>query len=131
MRFIGVIRDLKKEDRYFRAWNDYRIKEILVWTFGLAYVPMNMALQEIEHKYRGHVYLSRWIALLWLAGVAVLLLLVYSWHCPRCGRRFFGLNLGRTKCAHCGLPKWAPDDPDKAKQAVGGPSPAIPPTSPP
>ena len=57
------------------------------------------------------------VALAYAALMAAVGLHWSSWRCPRCGRRFALRQKGQPRaggaCIHCGLPRWAEDDPDR------------------
>jgi DNA-directed RNA polymerase subunit RPC12/RpoP len=68
---------------------------------------------------------------IWFATVFILDIVVMSFRCPRCERKFFYRTLFKnritSKCVHCGLPKWAYEgqSPEQFKRLADPASPGI------
>ena len=101
-------KDIPHTAPYYLNWLNYRQRNrrvIQAYIFSSFLILLAMAFNRC----------------VWLSFVVLsLVLFVFGnyaifWPCPRC-RKPFHIDFGRlldafsSKCVHCGLPKWSPDD---------------------
>jgi len=108
---------------YAAAWREYawrrRSGQLLsaFWLLGL------IALA---------VRLRTWLLVVILVPAPLTSLCLWGFRCPRCDRRFAGSErwgwwgaARAERCAHCGLPRGAPGDPDAYAAASSGRSSSV------
>lgn len=109
---------LKETDAYFTAWSEFHRRRIYMWTTCLtAMLGVGMVAAAVTEDWATWMTVAILLPVFAFSGLRHLF-----WHCPRCDRpyltRYFGwfyLDLETAlgwKCRHCGLPRWAPHDPD-------------------
>ncbi|MCB0218519.1 MAG: hypothetical protein KDH09_02390 [Chrysiogenetes bacterium] len=111
-------RDLKPGDAYSEAWRRVYQRECAFFSAMFAFVAgagVGMVIDHFGVPLAAKMLIS-------LAGICVFILaLLYQYSpCPRCKRAYnrmwwYGGLVYRSTCARCGLPKWAPDDPEKGE----------------
>jgi len=109
-----------KTGAYTETWRDFaRRRKVSRFITGLWIV---LGLGQIFVKvYGGHTAAEYYQIVFYFTGYVTGLVAVWaiSWQCPRCYQIFLPLfSRSRFKdwsvCAHCGLPKGSPDNPDKS-----------------
>ncbi len=103
-------------DPYYAPWRGYRLR---FWIFWMVWVGLAFAfalgqgpLQRLPEAIRNFLGLAVpfFPFVFFPASVG-------RWKCPRCAKPFLTAavfpNVFARKCVHCGLPKWAPEDPDR------------------
>ncbi|MEW6776872.1 MAG: hypothetical protein AB1405_11295 [Bdellovibrionota bacterium] len=128
--------DLKPSDPYYAAWRSHAIyHRIFVAAVAGWFVLVPVAFV-LPYKSGAFVLL-----LANIFSTFVAFTLAAQWRCPRCGKFFSGvsekraeamtwlppsirsmrakggLSFGRFSCVNCGLPHWAPRDPDDSSVA--------------
>ena len=109
---------------YAAVWRRYRYWSWAFWLVFVAYLPALALL----HRALGPMPESGSVifvaALAWMIAFAVIGYRKGNFACPRCGELFFRKfdarpwradwrhNPFARRCMHCGLPKWAPRDPN-------------------
>jgi hypothetical protein len=112
---------VEPEDIYEAQWRRYRLiywRSFLLSTFlFLGGIGGTLKVFELWIP-RAPGWLPFVSSLPWLFAAIFASQPPIKWLCPRCGRRFFSAswytNGLASGCVHCGLPKWAPNDPDAA-----------------
>lgn len=94
-----------------RAWRAYKWRLLIgnssSWILLAAAIGLACRVRD-EHHWSGLSLIS---FLCLLAGSTALRnMALGGFRCPRCGLRFFRSGSLKSKCAHCGLPKWAPEE---------------------
>ncbi len=116
-------------DGYARQWSEYRRRRRLAFGLALAMAPVAV-LWVLAGDRPALEPLAVAVSFVWLIGAAVSGWRFGRFPCPRCTRPF-GMTSGKDwalslpgdrlrmllspRCLHCGLPKWAPRDPDAAR----------------
>lgn len=120
------------QGRYSVAWEDYaRRRNAFAGALG-AYLIASLCLLWLTARFNLHLrhgFVGLLFALATVGGIAIMALSGWAvyWPCPRCGKPFhksrFRNTLDADRCRHCGLPKWATDDPDlsNSPRALGPP----------
>lgn len=114
-------RDLKPEDPYYEAWKYLHTGES-VQAIGLG-LGMLLFFATMAVAFMGPpvvlIYLMAAVAMgLFLVGGGLGMIWIIGFICPRCGKsRMNQVSMNDSICPDCGLPKWAPDDPDKEPPA--------------
>lgn len=101
---------------YAAAWRGYRRRDrwvrVTLLGFPLGGVLLGMLLNRLFNA-----ELLPWSVLGWAGLVVVTTHRARALPCPRCGASFYSsrlsYNMLARRCMHCGLPKWAPSDPDQ------------------
>jgi hypothetical protein len=111
-------RDLKPSDQFFQAWSVYRQKHFInnilfVVGFILCAVVISLDL---------HKNTKAFILVFVLLSMIVRANVVFYWRCPSCREPFhmkwLVLSHNFNRCAHCGLPRWAPNRNAAPNQAL-------------
>lgn len=95
-------------------WNEYRRR--LRWFVAIVLVgPVTIIMAEqLLLQFRVNIedvnLVVRWLAIVWLAVLAVHAVLMTTFRCPACRNMFFCTwwysNHFARRCVHCGLHKW-------------------------
>jgi len=98
-------------------WKSYRVKGWAFAIIALTLLPAILLLGgwvDRAWKLEGGGFLA--VGALWASLLLIPGFLVRGFLCPRCNEPFFDKGLvyffWARRCVHCGLPKWAPHDPD-------------------
>ena len=103
-------KDLKPSDQFFQAWSVYRQKHFInnilfVVAFVLCAIVISLDLRKNTKSF---------ILVFVLLSMIVRANVVFCWRCPRCREPFhrngWSFHPDFNKCAHCGLPRWAPNE---------------------
>jgi len=102
---IFASREVRVQERYERAWRDYRWRWWSVW--GLAYGFMGVAIgtSALLPGTLANAVIYCWVGAWGLSGLRLGL-----FRCPACGKCFhltsWLTNILSRRCLHCGLPKY-------------------------
>jgi hypothetical protein len=108
----------RSDPDYARSWRDLRRREAAFWIVVLSYLPgvalALLAVHLIRHDVPEHFAL--WVGGGWIATYVMANLYRLGFRCPRCRCSFFRPRMEQSghapTCAHCNLPRGAPQDPD-------------------
>ena len=99
---------------YQEQWDNYRRRRRLIWLVGIFYLPVLGTVMEHTRIDGLYVFVSFAVA------VAASGLWFTSWPCPKCRQPWSGSMfpnpLFKSKCAHCGFPKWELEQDDESVQ---------------
>lgn len=113
------------EGPYSPAWRRYRRWARAFWIVALSYLPGVALIDRMVRSTHGNAAntVTFYVALAWLVATLVTGYCKGNFTCPRCGESYFAIwlqgrwrqgvwsNIFARRCLHCGLPKWAPDNP--------------------
>jgi hypothetical protein len=112
-------RDLVPGDPYYDAWHEYgRVWRRSLVLFAVSFWGGSALTAGLVGVFfpAAPVWITPVLILPWVAAAAMAGQAPIRWRCPRCARPFFSTTWFRNgfarRCLHCGLPKWAPRDPD-------------------
>ena len=110
---------------YSAAWRHYRLWSWAFWIGFVSYLPglafVSRALGWTRDGNSTAIFLT---AFVWMLAWAAIGYQKSNFRCPRCGELFFNKfdnrpwrmawqhNPFARRCVHCGLPKWAAQDPN-------------------
>jgi hypothetical protein len=111
---------------YSAAWRHYRLWSWAFWIGFASYLPglafVSRALDWTRNGNSTAIFLT---AFVWMLAWAAIGYRKSNFRCPRCGALFFNKfddrpwrmvwrhNPFARRCMHCGLPKWAAQDPNQ------------------
>jgi len=104
-------------DSYESAWKTFRRRRRIFWlTLLCGPLLIFCVFAPLASLLKSEYLFSVPVGLL-LTSIVVTYLPYACWRCPRCGHPYFltfytSTLLFGKKCIHCGLPKWAQNDPD-------------------
>ncbi len=117
IRFDGRYTE-RNMSEYAEQWQDYRRRRNLRLFAFIGYVPAIGVFGIVTELLFNTDRLVLPSALCWMAFCAFANMMFYAFRCPRCGNKFFvqrRLILSYTvftqRCVHCGLPKYAGEEP--------------------
>ena len=108
----------RADQGYARSWRALRRRERAFWIVVLSYLPGVAVAILAVHLARDDVpeCFALWVGGGWIASYVIASLYRGSFRCPRCGDFFLRRTIDRSgperTCAHCELPRGAPQDPD-------------------
>lgn len=100
---------------YEPNWREHRRRRRVMWLLLLGFIPgVVLTGTAIGAAFATEPpYIA--VAVVWMLAILVTSHRASALRCPRCGQRFYAKGLyhnGFTrKCLHCGLRKWADEDP--------------------
>jgi hypothetical protein len=115
-------KDLRPGDPYYAAWHEYSRARRRAWIlFPLLFWGGTALAFGIQDTWFPS---EPWLVPVLMAPSVIAAIVVghsgARWRCPRCHELFFAAgmvgNAFARRCMHCGLPKWAPKDPDGTSQ---------------
>ena len=116
---------MQDQGPYSAAWRRYKLWSGAFWIGFAAYLPalafVNRALGGSREGGGTAIFVA---AFMWMMIWCAIGYQKFNFRCPRCGELFFNKfdnrpwrmawqhNPFARRCVHCGLPKWAAQDPN-------------------